>query len=385
MKRLLWPLLALLVLGLSALPGAVSAAAAKPTVKIGFIAPLTGPSAAIGLGMRNAAELAVRQANASGKYPYRFQLVPLDDASDPAQGVAAANKAASDPQIVAVAGHFNSGVALATIHVYHKFGIPAVIVSAIHHDITGPNYPEITRVITEADVQNAVAGRVATKQFGMKTFSIIHDKTTYGKSNAEQFMAAAKKYDGVQLSFDGIDLGQRDFSAVLTRIKALNPDLIYFGGVANEAALIRRQMKDLGLKAAFMSDSGILSDTFNTIAGAAAEGTVAHAIGKPLEELPKGKEFLKAYEAAKFKEPPEAYAPFAYDAVNIIIAAVKKAGPNRAKLVRTIRQTRHFPGLLGDTTFDDHGQTKNELITTMISEGGKWMPYAQSHLRIKKQ
>jgi branched-chain amino acid transport system substrate-binding protein len=352
-------------------------------VKVGFVGPLTGGNAATGMGMKNSVDLAVKQANASGKLPYKIELVAVDDAGDPTTAVNAANKLISDPNVVAVVAHFNSGAALATVPVFHKNGMPAVIAAAIHPNITKDGFKEITRVITAADVQNDVAGNVAAKDWGLKTFAVIHDKTDYGKTNAEQFIAAVKNNGGEIISFDGVSVGQQDFAALLTTIKSKNPDMIFFGGVATEAALIKRQMNELQIKAIFMSDSGILSDTFNKIAGPAADGTLAHGIGKPLEDLPGGKEFIKAYTDAKYAEPHEAYAPFAYDAANIIIKAIEKAGTDRAKVADAIRATANFQGVLGETAFDDKGQTRLNIITTYISEGGKWVPYYRSTLKVK--
>lgn len=354
----------------------------QKVVKIGFVGPLTGGNAAIGVGMKNAVDLAVKQANAAGKLPYKLELVAVDDAADPTTAVNAANKLISDPGVVAVVAHFNSGAALATVPVFHKNGMPAVIAAAIHNDITKDGFKEITRVITAADVQNEVAGNVATKDWGLKKFAVIHDKTDYGKTNAEQFIASAKNNGGEIVSFDGISVGQQDFSALLTTIKSKNPDMIFFGGVATEAALIKRQMSELQINALFMSDSGILSDTFNKIAGPAAEGMLAHGIGKPLEDLPGGKDFIKAYTDAKYAEPYEAYAPFAYDAANIIIKALETAGPDRVKMADAIRGITSFQGVLGDTAFDEKGQTKLKIITTYISEGGKWVPYYRSSMKV---
>lgn len=380
MKKWLSLLLALMIIA-SMLAGC--GGQSKKVVKIGFVGPLTGGNSAIGVGLKNSVDLAVKQANATGKLPYKLELVAVDDAADPTTAVNAANKLVSDPSVVGVVAHFNSGAALATVPVFHKNRMPAVIAAAIHPKITQNGYKEITRVITAADVQNEIAGKVAAKDWGMKTFAVIHDKTDYGKTNAEQFIAAAKKFGGEIVSFDGIAVGQQDFSALLTTIKGKNPDMVFFGGVATEAALIKRQMSELQMKAVFMSDSGIHSDTFNKIAGPAAEGTICHGIGKPLEDLPGGKNFIKAYADAKYAEPHEAYAAFAYDAANIIIKALEKAGPDKVKLATAIREIKGFTGILGDTTFDSNGQTNLKIITTYISEGGKWVPYYRSTLKVK--
>ncbi len=190
----------------------------QEVVKIGFLAPLTGGNAALGIGLKNSAQLAVDKANASGKYKYKFELVAADDGGDPSTAVAAANKLIADKNILAVGGHFNSGCALATAPIFHKNGCALVVSAAIHPDITGKGYKEITRVMTHANVQNEYAGERAAKEWGVKTICLINDRTDYGKTNAGQFGDAAQKNGATILSEDGITVGQQDFSAVLTNI-----------------------------------------------------------------------------------------------------------------------------------------------------------------------
>ncbi len=355
----------------------------QEVVKIGFLAPLTGGNSAIGIGMKNSAQLAVDQVNKSGKYPYKFELVTADDAGDPSTAVAAANKLIADKGVVAVAGHFNSGCGLATAPVFHKAGMPMVVTGAIHPDITAKGFKEINRVITAADIQNKYAGELAAKEWGIKTIALINDRTDYGKTNADQFGKAAEANGAKVISVDGITVGQQDFSALLTKIKASNPDCIYFGGVATEAGLLKRQMASLNMDCLFLSDSGIISETFNKIAGSDANGMIAFNIGKPLEDLPGGKKFLDDYAAAKFAEPAENIGQFAYDSVGIIMQAVGESkATDRAKLIDAIRKIK-FDGVLGTTTFDEQGQTQNTLITTYISDNGKWVPFEKASLTVK--
>ncbi|MCD8175338.1 MAG: branched-chain amino acid ABC transporter substrate-binding protein [Phascolarctobacterium sp.] len=355
----------------------------QEVVKIGFLAPLTGGNAALGIGLKNSAQLAVDTANASGKYPYKFELVAADDGGDPSTAVAAANKLIADKSIVAVAGHFNSGCALATAPVFHKNSCALVIASAIHPDITEKGYKEITRVMTHLNVQNEYAGERAAKEWGVKTICLINDRTDYGKTNAEQFAWAAVKNVATVLFEDGIAVGQQNFSAVLTNIKAKNPDAIYFGGVVTEAALIRRQMKDLPMDCLMFFDSGIISGTFNKIAAPAADGVIAFNIEKPLAELPGGKKFMEDYAKAKFAAPYENYGHFGYDAVGVIMDAVNRAkSTDRAKVIDVLRATKGYHGVIGETTFDEKGQTQNKLITAFISEDGKWLSYEKADLQI---
>jgi len=356
----------------------------KETVKIAYIGPITGPSAAMGLGLRNSVELAVNQANESGELPVNLEFLALDDAGDPATAVNAANKAASDPDVIAVVAHFNSGCALATKDVFHKYGLPAIIAAAINDKITQDGYEEITRVITTSRLQNEYAGEVAANQFGIKKVAVIHDQTDYGKTNAEQFMNKAKEYGVEVLSFDGISVGQQDFSALLTKIKSEQPEMIFFGGLATEAALIKRQMEEIKIPALFMSDSGIHSKTFLEIAGELGEGTLCHGLIRPIDQLPKGQEFIKAYEAAGFKEYYESYGPLAYDAAGIIVDALKRTeAMDRSSVAKAIRETKDFDGVLGKTSFDEEGQSTVNSVVTYVVQDGEWVTLETSKYTVQ--
>ncbi|SMB91675.1 branched-chain amino acid transport system substrate-binding protein [Desulfonispora thiosulfatigenes DSM 11270] len=352
-------------------------------VKIAYVGPITGPNAAIGLGMRNSAELAVKQANAKKDLPFELELVVLDDQSDPAVAVNAVNMAASDPEILATVAHFNSGCALATKDVFNKYGLSAVILSAINDKITEDGYAEITRVIAASKLQNTFAGDVAVKDFGVKKIAVIHDQTDYGKTNAEQFIAKAKENGAEMLCFEGIAVGQQDFSSLLTKIKSLNPEMIFFGGLATEAALIKRQMNESDIPAILMSDSGIHTDTFIDIAKDLGEGTLCSGLISPIEDLPKGQDFIKAYEEAKYKDYYEAFGPFAYDATNIVIKALQDAEKlDRESITKAIKSTKDYEGVLGTTTFDESGQTKLNTVITYVVKDGKWVPFKDSGLTI---
>lgn len=355
----------------------------QSVVKIGFLTPMTGGNSGLGIGLKNSAELAVKQANESGKYPYKFELVFADDASDPSTAVSAANKLIANKDIVAVAGHFNSTCALATAPVFHKNQTPLMVVSAIHPGITANGYKEITRVITPSYVQGVVSGKQAATEFNVKTICLINDRTDYGKNNAALFAENAEKNGAKVLSIDGVSIGQQDFNAVLTNIKNLNPDCIYFGGMATEAALIRRQMVDLKIPALFVANSGIIAETFVKIAGPSSEGCIAWNTGKPIEELPGGKKFMEDYAKAKFAEPHENFGPYAYDAVNIIMDTIAKTKntTNRVKLAEDLRKAE-FNGILGKTTFDAKGDTTNDMIVANIVENGKWIDLKKANVKV---
>ena len=244
-------------------------------VKIGLIGPLTGPNAAQGTGARNAFDLAIKQANASGKFPYKIEMVALDDASDPATGVAAALKLVSDPAVATASGHWNSPVALATIHIFHTYRIPFIVWGAIHPDITGfYKYPGVNRVAPTLVQENIPFADWVINELGYKSYSIISDKTSYGELCTKVFTAETEKRAAKILSTDLVSVGTTDFRPILTRVKGLNPDAIYFGGQVTEGALVKDQMEKVGLNKLLGGISGIMDIKYIEVAGASAEGTL---------------------------------------------------------------------------------------------------------------
>ena len=347
-------------------------------VKVAFIGPLTGPNASSGIGGKNSFLLAIQEANESGDLDFEIEPWTLDDASNSDTAVKAAKKIVSDPDVVAVVAHWNSEPALATIDVFHRAGIPVVIWGAINKQITyGNDFKEVTRVVPIGTVENTFGAKFLINELGKKTCAVIHDTSSYGVDNAEEFTTEIEKLDGEVLAREGIQVGQRDFTAVLSKIKPLEPDVVYYGGVVAEAALLKMQMEDLGIDALFASVSGIHSEDFQELAGEAAEGTVIQYGGMPVKDLPGGQEFIQKYEAASFEEPYEAYGPYAYDAAKIVVEALKQVGPDPTALVDAIAATE-YEGVLGTTTFDEYGQTENEIVTTFVSQDGKWVPWKES-------
>ena len=358
---------------------AAAAPAAPKVVKIGFIGPLTGAASAQGTGARNAFELAVKQVNDSGKLPYKIETIILDDASTPGTGASAATKIVSDADVIAAIGHWNSGVAEATIPIFKQAKIPFIIWGAISPTLTTKdNYPTVTRVVPTSVQENAPFAQFLMKDQGLKKWVIISDTSVYGKNNTEAWKAGAAANGGEILSVDEIQVGGTDFRAILTKVKNLKPQAVYFGGVVTEGALVRQQMTELGMKIPLAGISGLMDDKFIEVAKKEnAEGTVASKSGMPLDKLPGGTAFVKAYDAAAFKEPSGPYGPFAYDATNIIVNALKEVGNDRAKLIDKIAKAEH-QGVVGKTTFDAVGQTTNSVVTVMVVQDGKWVPWTDS-------
>ncbi|MCR4332568.1 MAG: branched-chain amino acid ABC transporter substrate-binding protein [Sulfuricaulis sp.] len=353
-------------------------AVAKEKVKVGFIGPLTGGVSVNGLGGRNSADLAVKLHNADPKSKYEYEMVVLDDECKPNIAVQAATKMAADKEIIAAATHYCSSTAIATVDVYHKFGLPVIVWGAVLPDITYRNkYPEVHRVNGTMINQNDTNAALITK-LGYKTAAVIHDTTDYGKGHNEYFTAAFTKLGGKILGTFGVTADQQDFTAELTKIKALNPQVIYFGGLTPIGVRVRQQMDKLGIKAVFDGTSGIVSDAFIQGLGPLAEGSLAFREGAPTDKLPGGKFFMEKYNAQKYDNPPEAYGAFAYAAMDMILNSIEKVGPNRKKVIADLANVKERDSIVGKVTFDDHGQNTVAVITKFVVQDGKFVTWEDS-------
>ncbi|MDB5797661.1 MAG: Branched-chain amino acid transporter, amino acid-binding protein [Paucimonas sp.] len=364
------------VAAIAALP---TAAVARDTVKIAFVGPLTGGNSAIGLGGRNSADLAVRLRNADPKAKYTYQLVTQDDECKPNVGVQVATKVAADNAIIGGVTHYCSAVAMATVGIYHRFGMPAVVWGAVLPEITyGNDFKEIHRVNGTMINQNDVAAKFMAGM-GYKKWAIIHDTTDYGKGHNRYFSEFLKKNGGTILATFGVTSDQQDFTTELTRIRELKPDVIYFGGLTPLGVRIRTQMEKLGIKAQFEGTSGIMSDAYiQGVGKELAEGSLAFIEGAPWEKLPGGLFFTGKYTQQKYSEPPEAYGPFAFTATNLLMDTIDKVGPNRKKVQQALRATKDVETLIGKVTFDDRGQNIVPLVTKYVVENGKWVVWEDS-------
>src|ERR1700730_2280335 len=355
-----------------------AAAGAKDKVKVGFIGPLTGGVSVNGLGGRNSADLAVRLRNADPKAKYDYELVVLDDACTPNVAVQVATKMAADKEIVSAATHYCSSTAIATVDPYHKCGLPILVWGAVLPDITYRNkYAEIHRVNGMMINQNEANTELVSK-LGYKTFAVIHDTTDYGKGHNQYFSQALAGKGGKIVGTFGVTADQQDFTAELTQIKALNPEVIYFAGLTPLAVRIRAQMDKLGVKAVFDAPSGIVSDAYVQGLGPLAEGTLAFLEGAPIERLPGGKIFMEKYAARKYDGPPEVYGAFAYAGMDLILNAIEKVGPDRRKIIDDLAHVKDRDSIVGKITFDDHGQNTVAVVTKYVVQDGKFVEWEES-------
>jgi branched-chain amino acid transport system substrate-binding protein len=302
-----------------ALTAAAAGCAAKPAetsgtpsaqskvFKIGFAAPLTGDNAIYGQGMQRAVQLAIEEANGSETAKAKgitFEIRPEDDAGDPKQAVNVANALIGDQGVIGVVGHFNSGCSIPASRVYN--GADTVMVSVSSNpQLTAQGFGVVDRVVAKDDAQGAFAGKLAGTM-GFKKVAVVNDSTPYGQGLAAEFKKAAEAAGIAIVADERIQPKEVDFSALVTKLKGVAPDAIYYAGAHTEGALITKQAKEAGMKAPVMGGDMLYTPEFIKIAGAKnAEGAIATALGLPLDQQPKGADFLAKYKA-KFNKEPEA-------------------------------------------------------------------------------
>ena len=351
---------------------------AKDTVKIAFVGPLTGAVSNAGLGARNSAELAVKLRNDDPASKYTYALERLDDECKPNIGVQVATKLAADRSIIGAVPHYCSSVAIATVDVFHRFGLPVVIWAAVMPEITyGHNYGEINRVSATFTGQTKYGAKFMG-DLGYKRWVIIHDTLDLGNSLNKYFGQEIRAQGATVLGTFGVAGDQQDFTTELTKVKELKPDAIYVGTLTPLAIRIRTQMDKLGINAQIVGNSGMKSDAYMEALGPLAEGTVIHFDSPPIEKLPGGKQFLDAYGKQGYREPPEAYGPFAFAATNLLIDSIERVGPDRKKVIQNLRETKNHDSVIGKITFDDHGQNITPLTNTYVVQQKKWVLWEQS-------
>jgi branched-chain amino acid transport system substrate-binding protein len=345
-------------------------------VKIGFAAPLTGVNAGYGKDLENGVRLAIEEANAQkikiGNQVADFQLVSEDDQADPRVGVQAAQKLV-DAQVSVVVGHFNSGTTIPASQIYEQAGIPVIDPAATNPIITGRGFANTFMVIS-TDAQNAGnAGAYAVDVTKAKRIAIFDDRTAFGQGEAVEFEKAVKAHGGNIVAHEYTDNQAVDFSTQLTAIKATNADLIFFGGLDTQAAGVAKRMKQLGLTAQLVGGGGVMDPEFIKLAGDAAEGAMAWEYGRPLAQLPGGRDF-----AAKFKKrfgvDILSYAPFGYDAAWAAIKAMEQAKSTSPAVYRPVLKAISFDGITGPIAFDANGSLKNAGTTLYQVKNGAWVP-----------
>jgi len=342
-------------------------------IKIGSVAPLTGPQTHIGKDNENGARLAVDEINAKGLElngkKVRLELLGEDDQAEPKTATIVAQKLV-DSGVVAVIGHLNSGTTIPASKIYHDAGIPQISPSATAVAYTAQGYNTAYRVMANDSQQGKALGQYAVNGMGAKKIAIIDDRTAYGQGLAQEFEKAAKSSGGEVVAHEFTNDKATDFSAILTSIKGKNPDLIFFGGMDPQGGPMAKQMKSLGLTAKLLGGDGLQNANFIKLAGSDAEGVVASSPGLPIDSMPGGPDFRKRFES-KYG-PIQVYAPYAYDAVYALVEAMKRANSAEpAKVLAELPKT-DLQGVSGPVKFDTKGDTVGGAVTLYQVKDGAW-------------
>jgi branched-chain amino acid transport system substrate-binding protein len=343
----------LIALGLALGTGLALAGTAQAQIKFGVTGPVTGANAAFGAQLKNGADQAIEDINAEGGIlGQKITVTYGDDVSDPKQGVSIANKFSAEG-VKFVVGPFNSGVTMPSSEVYQENGILVITPSATNPRITERGMWNVFRTCGRDDQQGAVAGDYILKNFKGKKIAIVHDKTTYGQGLADETKKKINSGGLKEVLYEGVNLGEKDFSALVSKIKASGADLVYWGGLHTEGGLIVRQMRDQGLKAPLMGGDGITSDEFASVGGPGVEGTLM-TYGPDPRNRPEAKSVLDKFRAKKFE--PEAYTLYSYAAVQIIKQAAEAAKSlDPKKVAAQLKSGQKFKTVIGEISYDKKG------------------------------
>lgn len=349
---------------------------AAKTLTLGAVLPLTGPAASAGDEAMQSVQLAVEEANASGRLaPYTVRVISQDDVSDPKQAVNSAKALAANPEVLGIIAHFNSGCYMPASKVYHENGVAAITPAASNPQITRQGYSEIHRIVPNDQIQGDATGLFLAKR-GVKRLAVIHDKTQYGEPLARMVKESAERAGVTVVSYDGIQVGDKDFRPILTKIRGNNPEAVFFGGLYDEGGLIVKQMRELGMKQTFHGPDGVKGKDFLDVAGAAANGAIVSFIGNNADALPSAKSFLENFQK-RYGKPIENFGPYAYDVTGVFIAVIenilkRNEAPTRAAVLAELKMIR-YNGVMGVTEFDERGDNKNRAISFYRVENGQFV------------
>ncbi|WP_028534806.1 branched-chain amino acid ABC transporter substrate-binding protein [Paludibacterium yongneupense] len=352
-----------------------SIAEAGGTVKIGFAAPLTGPQAHYGDEYKNGVTLAIEDANAEhpkiGGKPVTFVLDAQDDQADPKTATQLAQRFVDD-KVSGIIGHFNSGTSIPASTIYANAGIPEIAM-ATAPAFTAQGYKTVFRSMTSDTQQGGVMGRYVVEKLGARRIVIVDDRSAYGQGLADEFEKSAKAAGGEIVKREYTNDKATDFAAILTSIKAVHPDAVYYGGADAQSAPMVKQMKRLGLTMPLVSGEMTKTPDFLHVAGAEGDGTIASLAGLPLDKMPKGKEYAAHYKA-RFNTEVATYSPYGYDAARVMIAAMKQAdSAEPAKYLPTLARIDYTDGVTAPHIgYDDRGDLKVGGITVYKVVKGKW-------------
>jgi len=320
--------------------------AASAQIKMGVAGPITGPNAAFGAQLTNGTQQAVDDINkAGGILGQQITLEQGDDVSDPKQGVSVANKFVGDG-VKLVVGHFNSGVTIPASEVYAENGVLFITPSATNPKVTDRNLWDAFRTCGRDDQQGLVWAELARDKLKGKKIAVVHDKTTYGKGLADAALDNMHKYGVKEVLYEGVNTGEKDYSAIVSKIKESGADYLMWGGLHTEGGLIIRQMRDQGMNTVMISGDGITDQEFASIGGPGVEGTLMTFPPDPRSN-PANKDIVAEFKAKNFD--PEAYTLYSYAAVQVMKQAAEKAKSlDPKKMAEAMHSGMTFHTVVGD-------------------------------------
>ncbi len=353
------------------------AMAQEQVVKIGHVAPLSGAIAHLGKDNEWGARLAIEELNAKGVSingkKVKFELVAEDDASDPKQGTAAAQKLV-DAKVSGVIGHLNSGTTIPASKIYNDAGIPQISPSATNPKYTRQGFKTAFRLVADDVHLGGLLGRYAVNELKGKSIAVIDDRTAYGQGVAEEFEKAVKAAGGNVVAHEFTTDKATDFMPILTTLKGKKPDIVFFGGMDAVGGPMLKQMKSLGLKSKFMGGDGICTTELVKLAGdALADGQVVCAEAGGVDgALKKGMDDFGVKFKKRFNDDVKLYSPYVYDAVFVMVDAMQRAKSTEpGKYLPELAKTNGYKGVTGTISFDAKGDIKNGALTLYTFKAGK--------------
>jgi branched-chain amino acid transport system substrate-binding protein len=349
-------------------------AAAPDVVKVGHVGPISGAIAHLGKDNENGALLAVEEINAAGGVKIgdktvKLELVTGDDKADPKDGTLVAQKMI-DEGVVALVGHLNSGTTIPASKLYSDANLSHVSPSATAVKLTEQGFKTTFRVVARDDKQGAALANFAAGPLKAKSVAVIDDRTPYGQGLADEFEKFAKEKGMKVVGREFTNDKASDFNAILTKVRSMKPDVVMYGGMDATAGPMAKQMKQLGMKSTLLAGDGVCSPEFIKLAGNAADIMKCSNAGEAVEKLAKGADFVAKYKK-RFNTDVQVYSPYSYDAVFVIVEAMKKAGKaDRASITTALRDT-NYDGLTGKIAFDAKGDIKDGAISMFEVKDGK--------------
>ncbi len=345
-------------------------------VKIGHVAPMSGAQSHYGKDNTNGAMMAIEDLNAQniviGGKKIKFELQPEDDAADPKQGTAVAQKLC-DSKVAGVVGHLNSGTTIPASKIYHDCGIPMVTGAATNPNLTKPGYKTTFRIIANDLSLGAGLAFYAADALKVKTVAMIDDRTAYGQGVAEVFKKVALT-KGIKVVDDQFTTDKAtDFMSILTAIKAKKPDAVFFGGMDPQAGPMLRQMEQLGMSnVKYFGGDGICTAELAKLADGAKilDNVVCADGGASLAKMPGGEAWKKRYDA-KYPGQFQVYSPYTYDATFVLVDAMKRANSTDPKVYLAKMADTNFKGVTNTIAFEPNGEMKNPSITLSVYKAGK--------------